>query len=502
MAISFYVWIPPGARLVGEVSCPVGVTAAPAEGAAASGTLDGGVVDLSAVAGKVVRLRLEPRCPEARIAGAAIALAGPAATLPKPTRRPRHVIFWVMDSLRADKVRAFNPRARAETPAFEELAKSSTLFTSAYSPGNESRVSYASLWTALYPGEHGMLREGQKLEDSWVTLAEAMKAAGCYTAGVTANGYVAARWGFGEGWDSYANHIHLSRGLRGEDVLAAGLAAMDRERARPVFLYLGSVDTHVSWRAKEPWFSRYDPRPYGGRFQTEANGQDVDRIGAGKLGVSERDKERIIALYDSNVSYQDDLLGKLLDKLTAWGVADDTMIVVTADHGDELWEDGRVGHGGSLRDSLIHVPLLIHYPPLFPAGVVDDGVEGVDILPTLLDAIGFRPPEEAQGASLLPLAAGVARGYPRPAIASQFESAHAMRLGRWKLRVTGNGVPTVYDLVDDPGERRDLAGSRPVERRWLTDVLSTFLVYQKLWKKTRWGVPSNALPAFAEDLEH
>jgi hypothetical protein len=96
----------------------------------------------------------------------------------------------------------------------------------------------------------------------------------------------------------------------------------------------------------------------------------------------------------------------------------------------------------------------------------------------------------------------VGRGYPRAAISSQFEVAHALRLGRWKIRVSSNGVPAVYDLGDDPAERRDLVGSRPVERRLLTDALSTFLVYQKLWKKTRWGVASNALPAFADDLEH
>ncbi len=500
MALVYYVLVPAGARVVAETTCPVTITATAADGARVTGKLDGGFVDLAPLAGKAARLRLEPTCPVARLTGAALALPGPAAAVPKPTRRPRHIVLWVMDSLRADRVRPFNPRARPDAPAFEALAKTSTVFTAAYSQGNESRGSYASIWTSLYPAVHGMTDERAHLEDRWVTLGEAMKAAGFYTAGVTANGYVAAYWGFGEGWDTYANHIHLERGLRGEDVLAAGLAVLQREKARPVFLYLGSVDTHVSWRAKEPWLGRYDPRPYGGRFAAEATGADVDRIGAGKLGVSERDKERIIALYDSNVSYQDEMLRRLLDGLG--DAADDTMLVVTADHGDELFEDGRVGHGGSLRESLVHVPLLVHYPPMFPATTVDDGVEGVDLLPTLLDAAGFGPPEDAQGASLLPLAHGVGRGYARAAVSSQFEVAHALRLGRWKIRVSSSGVPAVYDLVDDPAERRDVAPGRPLERRLLTDALSTFLVYQKLWRKSRWGTPSNALPALADDLEH
>ncbi|HKA89248.1 MAG TPA: sulfatase [Haliangiales bacterium] len=500
MALTYYVLVPAGARLVADTTCPVAVTATAADGTRVAGKLDGGVVDLAPLAGKAARLRLEATCPVARLTGAALALAGPAPAVPKPARRPRHIVLWVMDSLRADRVRPWTPHARPDAPTFEALARTSTVFTAAYAQGNESRGSYASIWTSLYPAVHGMIEAGAHIEDRWVTLGEAMQAAGFYTAGVTANGYVAAYWGFGVGWDMYANHIHLERGLRGEDVLAAGLAALQRERARPVFLYLGTVDTHVSWRGKEPWLSRYDPRPYGGRFAVEATGADVDRIGAGKLGVSERDKERIIALYDSNVSYQDEMLRRLVDGL---GVdADDTMIVVTADHGDELFEDGRVGHGGSLRESLVHVPLLVHYPPLFPATTVDDAVEGVDLLPTLLDAAGFGAPEDAQGASLLPLAHGVGRGYARAAVSSQFEVAHAVRLGRWKLRVSSNGVPALFDLVDDPGERRDVAASRPVERRLLTDALSTFLVYQKLWKKARWGTASNALPALADDLEH
>src|SRR5262249_56918421 len=204
-----------------------------------------------------------------------------------------------------------------------------------------------------------------------------------------------------------------------------------------------------------------------------------------KRSVSERDQTHIVALYDSNVSFQDDLLGKLVAQLGEWGIADETMLLVTADHGDELWEDGRVGHGGSLHETLVHVPLLAVYPPLFPPGTVAEEVELVDILPTLIDALGMGAPEDVQGASLVPLAQGVGRGYPRGAVASQFESAWALRLFGWKARVGASGVPALYRLADDPYEKKDLAAARPLERRWLTDVLSTFLLHQKEWRKSR-----------------
>src|SRR5207302_1405158 len=101
----------------------------------------------------------------------------------------------------------------------------------------------------------------------------------------------------------------------------------------------------------------------------------------GKLRISERDKTRIIALYDADVSYNDHVLGVLLDDLKKRGHADDTMLIVTSDHGEELWDHGRIGHGQSLREELIHVPLLVHYPPYFPPGkIVDEGVDVLDVL--------------------------------------------------------------------------------------------------------------------------
>jgi arylsulfatase A-like enzyme len=269
--------------------------------------------------------------------------------------------------------------------------------------------------------------------------------------------------------------------------------------AKPFFLYLGMVDTHVTWRAHEPWIGKYDPEPYGGPFVKAATDPQVDNIAAGKMKITERDKTRIVALYDSDVSYQDDLIATVRDQLKAWGIADDTMVVITADHGDELWEDG---HGGSVRETLVHVPTAIYYPPLFPPGtVVDEGAESVDLLPTMIDAVGGQPAPEMQGESLIPLAQGVGRGYPRPAFASQYEDAHALRLGGWKIIAKKSGAVRLYHVAKDPLEKDDLADVRPYERRFVTDTMSTFLLHQKEWKKRRWGVASNASRAFADDLE-
>jgi arylsulfatase A-like enzyme len=237
---------------------------------------------------------------------------------------------------------------------------------------------------------------------------------------------------------------------------------------------------------------------YKGRFQ-DAFGDD----GKGNTGkdLSDKEKDHVRALYDSNVSYQDDLVGQLIEKLKTWGIYDQTMIIITADHGDEQWEDGRVGHGGSERETLLHVPLLIHYPPLFPAGKVTEGTEGIDIVPTLADALGVATDPEWQGASLIPLANGVG-GYPLMSFSSQYENSHAGRIGHWKLKLMGTGTPHLYNLAKDPDERDDLFGKASAEigARLLLDPMWMRRNWNVEWKKAQWGNAADVSSRFASDL--
>jgi arylsulfatase A-like enzyme len=509
--LAYYLYVPNSAQvaLTADVTpgCPVAVHARAhgvqvVDGALRDGA--GSAVALGALAGKIARVELSTKSCDAHLATANLTIPGAPPSVPaRPAKPPGHVIFWIMDSLRADKVRPFFPSARPEVPNWEKLAHEGTIFRNTYVQGNESRASHASIWTGVYPVNHRMIDERAILDSKWTTLGRAMKATGLFTSGVTANGYVDDRWGFGGGWDAFHNHIHREEATRGEDIWRSAQQSLTEHTAKPFFLYMGMVDTHVTWRAHEPWFSKYDGGgSYDGAYRREMNDDEEDAVIAGR-GISERDKARVIAFYDSDVSYQDDLIGKVRDQLAAWGIGDDTLIVIMADHGDELWEDnGRLGHGGSLKDVLVHVPLVFYYPPFFPPGtVVDEGTEIVDVLPTLLDVMGKEPPPEVQGESLVPLAAGVGRGYARPSFSSMYEDSHAMRIGDWKIIMHSNGIPEVFDDRNDHYEHTDLAATRPIERRFLMDSLSIFATYQKDWKKRRWGVATNLRAAFAEDVE-
>jgi arylsulfatase A-like enzyme len=501
--MAWYVVVPDKGMVVGDLddgACKVAVRATPEGGAPIEGSLTGrgSAVDVGKLAGQVTRLELTASgCPTARLSGAALNVPGAAPEVKRPSK-PKNVVLWVMDSLRADRVRTINEKARPETPVFDKMLGDSAVFTQAYVQGNETKCSHASIWTSLYPSNHKMIPPNSKIDKKWVTVDEVAKSAGLYTSGESGNGYITPERGFGEKWDQYHNHIHRGGGLRAEDILGKGLGTITAP-TQPWFLYIGTIDTHVSWRAKEPWMSKYDPDPYSGRFKVEASGVDMGKVALGKLKITPRDVTRIIALYDSNVSYQDAQVAVLQAKLAEWGVADDTMIIITADHGDEQFEDGRVGHGASIRETLVYVPMIIHYPPLIPPGRIPEGVEVVDIVPTIADALGVQPDENWQGESLIPLAQGVGRGYPRLSMASKYENAHAGRMNQWKLYTAGTSA-VLYDVVSEPDEKTDRAAEKPMALRFVSDALWLLRVNNAEWRKSRWGNPANVSPAFAADM--
>jgi arylsulfatase A-like enzyme len=330
-----------------------------------------------------------------------------------------------------------------------------------------------------------------------MTIDEVAKKASKYVAGVSANGYIRPARGFGTSWDQYVNHIEKSLGLKGVDVFEKGMSFITPKKDQPWFLYMGMIDTHVTYRAKSPWIEKYDGG-YKGKFETSYG--DEGKGGSNGKGLTEKEVNHVRAIYDSNISYQDDLLGKLIEKLQGWGIYDKTMIIITADHGDELWEEqDKAGHGGSQRETVLHVPLLIHYPPMFPAAKVMAGTEGVDIVPTLADVLGVPTDAEWQGASLLPLAHG-GGVYPLISISSSYENSHAGRIGNWKVQLKAGASPRIWNLGKDPQEQKDLFGSAHVATRMLLDPMWLYRNWNVEWKKSQWGNPASVTSRFAADL--
>ena len=195
---------------------------------------------------------------------------------------PKYVVFIIMDSLRADRVRAFNPKARPETPNWEKLAETSTRVHEQLRAGQRvAGLARVDVDVELPREAQGDRDEGH-LADKWMTIDEVAKKAGKYVAGASGNGYIRPERGFGTAWDQFVNHIEKGLGLKGADIMEKGLSFITPKKDQPWFLYLGFIDTHVTWRAKRRgWRSTTAATRAGSRpssattARTARNGKDL-----------------------------------------------------------------------------------------------------------------------------------------------------------------------------------------------------------------------------------
>jgi choline-sulfatase len=447
---------------------------------ATPGTWREAVVDLGPFAGQALRLELEtdgdapsgwgePEIMRAR--------TGTPAARPPVTARPTSLILLVMDTARADVFSPFSARSRVRTPAFDKLARTSAVFLNAYANENWTKPSVATILSGLYPSTHGAKRQPDVLSKEVTLLPEILQGRGFETGAFIANGYCSEKFGFERGWGTYRNYIRESRPSQAEHVFSDALVWLEAHGHRPFFLYLQTIDPHVTFSPPIEHVRAYHPEPYDGPLGPTVDGYEQADISQGKKKASPADIRWMRALYDGEISYHDQQLGRFLDALTAMKLLDRTLIIVTNDHGEEIADHGRHGHGHTLYQELIRSPLLIRFPPRFPAGPVATIVEAVDLLPTALEALGLPPRPELDGISLLPTLAGRPPGVPAYAVSEFLDDQRALMVGRWKLLAGAGGWRKLFDLEADPAELTDLASRSPIARRlceqYLAEALAT-----------------------------
>jgi hypothetical protein len=254
---------------------------------------------------------------------------------------------------------------------------------------------------------------------------------------------------------------------RADRIAQKGLAWIDAQKGHRWALYLHVLDVHTPYRVKAPDGTRFvDPAYHG---PVGYGWGDVEGAQQGKY--DDADKAAIVGRYDSGLRFIDDHLGHLLDALRDRGLLDRTVVVLSADHGEELWDHGSFFHGVSLYDEQLHVPLIVRLPHGARAGtVVDTPVRSVDIVPTIVDALGAPSFPDFQGETLLPMIEHPESAAPREDFARAANDTYPQRLGirtaTHKLVLTQNPFSeSLFDLVADPLERHDLvadAAARPV----------------------------------------
>jgi arylsulfatase A-like enzyme len=263
-----------------------------------------------------------------------------------------------------------------------------------------------------------------------------------------------------------------------EGVVDKALAWIDAAD-RPLFLFLYIMDPHSDYRCPEPFHSLFDPG-YSGK--EEVAGGKVASFEEKTLkgldpGLGERDLRHLVALYDGEIAYADNQVGRLVTHLRDRDRLDRTVLVVTSDHGEEFLEHGGLQHGYTLYDEVIRVPLILRYPPRIPAAMVieDKMVQSLDLTPTLLDLAGIERPEGMQGESLLGLIHDSVPAWPEFAISeSPFADQKALITREWKyiyspatrplhpdLKSEPSPDRQLYNLLQDPHERHDVAAGNP-----------------------------------------
>lgn len=393
-------------------------------------------------------------------------------------RKPaQNVIFLLIDTARADEYSPWRHGSPVKTPAYDALAAEGTVFHGAYANENWTKPSVATLLTGLYPSTHGAQKDPDVLSNEVKLLPEYLKDAGFVTAGFIANGFISDKFGFKRGWDTYTNYIRESKASSADKVFGDALAWLkERPKGKRFLLYLQTIDPHVPYRVPEEYVRKFHPEPYKGFIGEALDGDEQADISKGKKKAGPEDVAWIKALYHAEVDYHEDYMGRFFDELRKSKLLDDTLVVVTNDHGEELGEHGRYGHGHSLYDELLRSPLLMRYPPVFKAGTtVDTITELVDVMPTVLDVLGVKAAAELDGTSLLPLAEGKPEHHPAYALSEFLDNYRSVRVGRWKLITSAAWKRKLFDIETDRGEKRDRSNDALIARRLCETLLGEAL---------------------------
>lgn len=364
-------------------------------------------------------------------------------------RRPEkpNVVFVLIDTLRADRVGWYGDDRRL-TPFLDSLAAESTVYWRAYATASWTAPSLASLFTSRYPTQHRAIHRGSVLEPSETTLAESLAAHGYATAAFSAHTIFRGASRFGQGFAAItvlpaARRRHGERGTV-EEVSAATLAWLDArppaERERPLFLYLHFMEPHIPFAPPEEHLAAILARrldPAAARTEAEEARAVLDGLGL----VAPDRRAAVEDLYDAEVRHLDAGLAELFAALAERGILEHAVVVVTADHGEELFEHGRFGHGQTLYEEVLRVPLLVRSPG--QRARVDDRrlTSLIDVAPTILALAGIPIPSSFEGR---PLEVANDRGW--------VEWLRA-RLGH-APEVPGSSFGELYALVEPAGEPR------------------------------------------------
>ncbi|MEO6403129.1 MAG: sulfatase-like hydrolase/transferase [Vicinamibacteria bacterium] len=358
------------------------------------------------------------------------------------TRNPKlSVLLITIDTLRADAIGAYG-NTSVQTPWMDRLAKEGVRFDSAHAHNVVTFPSHSNILSGQYPLLHGVRdNTGFRFPANVPTLATRLKEQGLRTGAFVSAFVLDSRFGLDRGFDIYDDQTagvdrqtpFVVPDRRGEQTVARAVHWIDSQPDQPFFAFVHLYDPHFPYQPKEPFAARHKDDPYFGEVEAA-----------------------------------DAALEALLKPILDGPRGADTLVILTSDHGEGLGEHGESTHGIFAYESTLHIPLIARMPGLVNK-VVAEPVRHIDIVPTVLDALGTPIPSDLPGRSLWSLATG---GQPEPGFSSYFESLSASLNQGWApLRGIFDGrfkyidlpLPELYDIQADSHEVRNLAATEPVK---------------------------------------
>ena len=411
-----------------------------------------------------------------------------------------NVLLIIFDTARADRF-PFDGYSRPTAPNLMTIAAEGVVYTQAFSPAPWTVPAHASLFTGQYPSLHRTDCGSLRLPDQATTLAETLQAEGYRTIGYTANPWLGRDYNFQQGFDTYGETWRdvpqesedTGAGLTNDKVIRFLRWRADNPGAarQPFFLFINYFEPHLPYHPPEPERSRFlrpgaDPAKV--KRLSRLGHPDEMRYIVGLSDLTDDDMGILNDLYDGEIAYTDRRAGEVLSVLREQGILDRTIVAIAGDHGENIGDHHMMDHKLSVHDTLLHVPLLLRYPPRIRAGQsIDTRVQMHDLYPTLLGLAGVAPPQGAV-VEAVPLPGAGLPGSGRPAdgpIIGEFvgpplefikvmqdlfpgkdlsrydRTLVALRYSGYKIQWGSDGRHALYHVDQDPGETNDLAATEP-----------------------------------------
>src|SRR5580704_927988 len=396
-----------------------------------------------------------------------------------PDNRP-NIILLSIDSMAARHLGCYG-YSRKTSPAMDRLAASGVLFENVIAQTNWTKPSLTSLHTSLYPSVHKTDSRGETgdrtdeqarnraniLDARFRTIAQEFKAGGYATAGLSNGGYAHSFFGFGRGFDYYENE---GGGLKSCSYRM--LQWVLKNPGVPFFTWMHAWDIHFPYMDRPPYNSMFT----SGLAEILLDAATRYKVNNGERKLSASELEFLEGMFDGAIKYVDDLIAAFLRELERLGLSENTILVITADHGEAFQEHGFVEHTECLYGEVLQVPLIMVGPGLEKGRRVKSQVRLIDIMPTLLDLAGLSPQSDIQGVSLLPWIKGSMKNDLVAASETERGGGQvAISDGHHKMiKHKADGHAEIYDLVMDPKEKADIGSSDSELRVKMEGLLSAW----------------------------